>query len=55
MANENQQHGAVAVADATGTRSSYPKTRRIRFRFGQDGTYGKYFFGSEGVLVDHLK
>lgn len=32
------------------TRLRYPKTRRIRFRFGQDGTYGKYFVDNDMVF-----
>jgi uncharacterized protein len=33
--------------------SSYPKTRRIRFRFGEDATYGKYFVNND-IVFSHF-
>ncbi|ORV08625.1 metal-dependent hydrolase [Mycobacterium celatum] len=35
---------------ASATRFSYPATRRIRFRFGEDETYGKYFVNNDMVF-----
>ncbi|TDH50284.1 metal-dependent hydrolase [Mycobacterium eburneum] len=56
MANQRSAHGAVAVA-ASPARSaqvaSYPKTRRIRFRFGEDGASGKYFVNDD-IVFSHF-
>jgi predicted metal-dependent hydrolase len=34
--------------------SSYPKTRRIRFRFGEDRRYGKYFVNNDIVFSHYV-
>lgn len=42
MASAHAEQGTVAV--------SYPKTRRIGFRFGEDRTYAKYFVDDDMVF-----
>ncbi|MDV3133427.1 metal-dependent hydrolase [Mycobacterium sp. 29Ha] len=44
---------SVAVGDATGWGSRYPKTRQIRFRFGEHDGYGKYFVNDD-IVFSHF-
>ncbi|PIB79731.1 metal-dependent hydrolase [Mycobacterium celatum] len=53
MASGHSGRAAVAVADAVGKMAGYPKTRRIRFRFGEDRTYGKYFVNDD-IVFSHF-
>jgi uncharacterized protein len=53
MVDGNQRQDAVAVIDTSIMRSSYPKTRRIHFRFGQDRGYGKYFINDD-IVFSHF-
>lgn len=53
MASADSEPGAVAVADAPAVTSSYPKTRRIRFRFGADDGSGKYFVDDD-IVFSHF-
>ncbi|MGH3521878.1 MAG: metal-dependent hydrolase [Mycobacterium sp.] len=47
MTNRNQRQGAA------GMQPGYPKTRRIRFRFGQDDSYGTYFVNDD-IVFSHF-
>ncbi|OHV01586.1 metal-dependent hydrolase [Mycobacterium talmoniae] len=45
---------AVAASPARSAQvASYPKTRRIRFRFGEDGASGKYFVNDD-IVFSHF-
>ncbi|MEZ0362570.1 metal-dependent hydrolase [Mycobacterium sp. pUA109] len=50
MATQHRAHGAAAVAAPP---PRYPQTRRIRFRFGEDGTSGKYFVNDD-IVFSHF-
>ncbi|MGH3723974.1 MAG: metal-dependent hydrolase [Mycobacterium sp.] len=45
-----RQQSAAAVKPRT---DNYPKTRRIRFRFGEDGSAGKYFV-EDDIVYSHF-
>jgi predicted metal-dependent hydrolase len=49
MANPYQERRATSVVAPGQPAPSYPKTRRIRFRFGDDGTPSKYFVDGDMV------
>lgn len=53
MANAHPEREAIAVADPVAEQPSYPRTRRIRFRFGEDRTYGKYFVNDD-IVYSHF-
>jgi uncharacterized protein len=54
MVDAHPAPDSVAVADAQGAQSSYPKVRRVRFRFGEDDSHGKYFIENDIVFSHFL-
>ncbi|MGH3635423.1 metal-dependent hydrolase [Mycobacterium sp.] len=54
MANRYPKRAAVAAADSVGAQAGYPKARRIRFRFGEDRTFGKYFVDDDIVFSHYV-
>jgi predicted metal-dependent hydrolase len=49
MSNAQQVHRAPTAKTQVKATSRYPKTRRIRFRFGDEGQVGKYFVDGDMV------
>jgi uncharacterized protein len=54
MVDAHPTPDSVAVADAQGAQPSYPKVRRVRFRFGEDDSHGKYFVENDMVFSHFL-
>lgn len=52
MANGHSGKAAVAAAPA-GAKPSYPKTRRLRFNFGEGAASGKYFVDDD-IVFSHF-
>ncbi|MGV0635012.1 metal-dependent hydrolase [Mycolicibacillus trivialis] len=53
MAGGTSKAGSLAVADEGKGRPTYPETRRVRFRFGENGDYGKYFVDND-IVFSHF-
>jgi predicted metal-dependent hydrolase len=53
LVNEDQGRQAPAVATVAKVVPSYPKTRRMRFRFGDDGAVNKYFVDGD-IVYSHF-